>query len=84
MRNFARVAASALAMTASLGLGGLGAAAAAQAQPGPFPDYRWCPGQPWNSGWGSNWDRGRCHDDHYYDGEPRDQAHWHGQGPWHP
>ena len=22
-----------------------------------------------------------CHDDHWYDGEARDQGHWH-NGPW--
>ena len=40
----------------------------------PLPDYHWCPGQFWDPGWGSNWDWGRCHDDGYFDGEPRDGA----------
>jgi hypothetical protein len=43
--------------------------------------YHWCPGQWWDPGWGANWDGGRCHDDHWYDGEARDQGHWH-NGPW--
>jgi hypothetical protein len=90
MRNIARVAASTAVMTAGLGLAGLGAAAIAQAQPAPFPDYHWCPGQFWDPGWGNNWDGGRCHDDGFYDGEPRDGGHWHGNGafggagPWGP
>jgi hypothetical protein len=62
---------------------GFGAAAVGQAQPAPFPDYHWCPGQWWDPGWGANWDGGRCHDDHWYDGEGRDQGHWH-NGPWNP
>jgi hypothetical protein len=71
-------------MTAGLGLAGLGAAAVTEAQPAPFPDYHWCPGQPWDPAWGMNWGADRCHDDAYFDGEPRDQGHWHGQGEWHP
>ena len=68
-------------MTAGLGLAGLGAAALAEAQPAPFPDYHWCPGQWWDPGWGDNWDGGRCHDDHWFDGEGRDRDHWH-NGPY--
>ena|SRR6516165_1655466 len=83
MKNIARVAASTVVMTAGLGLAGSGAAAVAQAQPAPFPDYHWCPGQWWNPVWGGNWDGGRCHDDHFYDGEGRDRDHWH-NGPWDP
>jgi hypothetical protein len=49
-----------------------------------MPDYHWCPGQFWDPGWGNNWDGGRCHDDRYYDGDPHDQGHWHGPGPWQP
>ena len=78
-----RLAAAATMLTAGLGLAGL-QAATAQATPAPLPDYHWCPGQWWDPGWGFNWDGGRCHDDFYRDGEPRDQGHWHGQGPWHP
>ncbi len=48
----------------------------------PLPDYHWCPGQFWDQGWGNNWDWDRCHDDGFFDGEPRDQGHWHGYGPW--
>jgi hypothetical protein len=83
MKTFARIAASTVAMTAGLGLAGLGAAAAADAQPAPFPEYHWCPGQFWDPGWGPNWDMGRCHDDHFFDGEARDGNHWH-NGPWNP
>jgi hypothetical protein len=79
-KSIARVAASTLVMTAGLGLAALGGAAITQAQPAPFPDYRWCPGAGWDPGWGQNWDWGRCHDDHWYDGEPRDGGHWHGYG----
>jgi len=49
-----------------------------------MPDYHWCPGQWWDPGWGFNWGGDRCHDDNYFDGEPRDGGHWHGPGPWHP
>jgi len=80
-RQYMRVAASTFVMTAGLGLASLGAAAVAQADPAPFPVYHWCPGQWWDPGWGDNWDRGRCHDNHWYDMEARDQAHWH-NGPW--
>jgi hypothetical protein len=77
--------AAATAITAGLGLAGVGAASVAEAQPaGPLPDYHWCPGQFYDPGWGNNWDWNRCHDDFYFDGEPRDQGHWHGPGGWHP
>lgn len=79
MKNIKRIAA-ATALTTGLGLAGLGAASVAEAYPGPMPDYHWCPGQFWDPGWGNNWDWGRCHDDGFYDGEPRDRDHWHGQG----
>jgi hypothetical protein len=80
--NIKRIAA-ATAIVSGLGLAGVGAASVAEAQPmAPLPDYHWCPGQFWDPGWGNNWDGGRCHDDGYFDGEPRDQGHWHGQGPW--
>ncbi len=90
MRNVFRIAASTVAVSAGLGLAGLGTAAIAEAQPAPapVPDYHWCPGQWWDPGWGGNWDWGRCHDDHWFDNDPRDQGHWHGygndrdQGPW--
>jgi hypothetical protein len=82
MKSTLRLAASTLVMSAGLGVAGLGAAAVAGAQPAapiaPFPDYHWCPGDRWDPGWGNNWDFGRCHDDHYFDGEPRDRGHWHG------
>jgi hypothetical protein len=81
MKNIARAAASTVVMTAGLGFAGLGAAAVAQAQPAPFPDYHWCPGQWWDPGWGNNWDGGRCHDDHWRDGEGRDRDHWN-NGPY--
>jgi hypothetical protein len=77
--------AAAAAITAGLGLAGIGAASIAEAQPAaPLPDYHWCPGQFFDPGWGHNWDQGRCHDDNFFDGEPHDQGHWHGMGPWHP
>lgn len=84
MKITARVAACALGLTAGLGLAGLGAAADANAYPGQFPAYHWCPGQPWDPGWGNNWDWNRCHDNGYYDGDPHDAGHWRGPGPWHP
>jgi hypothetical protein len=83
VKNIKRIAA-ATALTTGLGLAGLGAASVAEAYPGPMPDYHWCPGQFWDPGWGNNYDWGRCHDDFYYDGEPHDRDHWHGQGEWHP
>ena len=86
--------------TAGLGLAGLGAAADAVAQPlGSFPDYHWCPGDPWDPDWGWNWDWGYCHDDHHRDidgpdhgrdywGGPGGPGDWHpgpgGPGDWHP
>jgi hypothetical protein len=76
-------AAAATILTAGFSLIGLGAAPV-PAAPAPLPDYHWCPGEPWNQGWGFNWNGGHCHDDFYNDGEPHDQGHWHGQGPWHP
>ena len=80
-RQYTRVAASTLVITAGLGLAGLGVAAVAQANPLPGLDYHWCPGQWWDPGWGDNWDGGRCHDAHWYDMESRTQDHWH-NGPW--
>ena len=86
VKNIKRIAA-ATAITTGLGLAGLGAASVAEAFPGPagpLPDYHWCPGEGWDPGWGINWDWGRCHDDNYYDGDPRDAGHWHGPGGWDP
>ncbi len=81
--NIKRIAA-ATAIASGLGLAGVGVASVAEAMPmAPMPDYHWCPGQWYDPAWGNNWDQGRCHDDNYFDGEPRDQGHWHGQGPWH-
>ena len=59
----------------------MGATVVAQAQPAPLPDYHWCPGEYWDPGWGDNWEWGRCHDDHWRDGEPRDRDHWQGGDP---
>ncbi len=68
-----RIAAAA-AITTGLGLAGVGAASIAEAQPvAPLPDYHWCPGQWFDPAWGNNWDGGRCHDDGFFDGEPRDR-----------
>jgi hypothetical protein len=65
-------------MGAGLGLTGLGLSAVAAAQPAPIPVYHWCPGEFWDPHWGPNWELGRCHDDHWFDGEPRDAFHRHG------
>ena len=78
MKNIARAAAATIVMTAGFGFAGLGAAGLAQAVPAHSPDYHWCRGDFWDPGWGFNWDFGRCHDDRFYDGEPRDQWHSHG------
>jgi len=77
VKNILRIAASTLVMGAGLGLTGLGLSAVASAQPAPIPDYHWCPGEYWDPHWGFNWEMGRCHDDHFRDGEPRDQFHGH-------
>jgi hypothetical protein len=80
--NIKRIAA-ATAIASGLGLAGVGAASVAEAMPmAPLPDYHWCPGEWFDPGWGNNWDQGRCHDDGFFDGEPRDGGHWHGNGPW--
>lgn len=80
-----RLTAATIITAASFGLAGLGVASLAEAAPlAPIPNYHWCPGQWIDPAWGHNWDMGRCHDDFYFDGEPRDAAHWHGPGPWHP
>lgn len=82
MKNIRKIAA-ATAISAGFGLAGVGAASIAEAQPlAPLPGYHWCPGQFYDPAWGNNWDWNRCHDDGYYDGELRDQGHWHGYGPW--
>lgn len=77
MKNLVHLAASTVVLSAGLGLAGLGAAAVAEAQPAPLPTYHWCPGEFWDPAWGWNWEGGRCHDDHWRDGEPRDHDHWH-------
>jgi hypothetical protein len=83
--NIKRFTAATIVTTAGFGLASLGVASLAEAAPGaPLPDYHWCPGQFFDPGWGHNWDQGRCHDDNFFDGEPHDQGHWHGMGPWHP
>jgi hypothetical protein len=83
MKNSLRFVGSALVMAAGFGFAGLSAAGVAEAAPAPAPEYHWCPGQWWDPGWGPNWEMGRCHDDHWRDGEFHDQGHWH-NGPWNP
>ncbi len=80
MKNILRIAASTLAVGAGLGFAGVDTAGVAEAQPYPYPRYHWCPGQYWDPGWGNNWDWWHCHDEHWFDGDPRDQGHWHGYG----
>ena len=57
--------AAVLAGAAGLGL----SAGTAQAEPGNIADYHWCPGQYYDPGWGPNWDRNVCHDDHHRDND---------------
>jgi len=44
------------------------------------PAFHWCPGQPWDAGWGSiyDWDWNRCHDWQRVAG----QGGAMGNGPW--
>src|ERR1700761_7639552 len=80
--NIKRIAA-ATAIASGFGLLGVGAASVAEAMPmAPMPSYHWCPGQLGAPGWGNTGGGDRCHDDGYWDGEPRDAGHWHGNGPW--
>lgn len=83
MKTLKKVATAAVIASVGLGLGGLCASTTAQAAPGPVADYHWCPGQRFDPRWGNNWDAGRCHDDHFVDGEARDQGHFH-NGPFDP
>jgi hypothetical protein len=50
------------------------------AQAAPAPSFHWCPGQPWDQGWGSiyDWDWGHCHDWQRSPG----QGGAMGNGPW--
>jgi hypothetical protein len=54
----------------------------AQGAPPPAPSYHWCPGDPWNPGWGNvnDWDWNHCHDWQGSQG-PYGPA---GSGPWGP
>jgi hypothetical protein len=88
MKNkIAKLATATLAsggLAAGLAMAGLGTAAGtAQADIGPFPEYHWCPRQPWDPGWGFNWDGGVCHDDHHRDNDAGDHSRdwWGGDGP---
>lgn len=69
-------------VSAGLGFAGLGVAGGVQAQVGPFPQYHWCPGQPFDPSWGPNWDWNTCHDDHHrdVDGPNHSNDYW-GPGP---
>ncbi|WP_156690408.1 hypothetical protein [Mycobacterium sp. Marseille-P9652] len=66
-----------LALTA-LGLAG----GTAEAAPPPPPSGHWCPGEPWNPGWGkvTDWDWNQCHD-WPGPGAPFGPGGW---GPWGP
>jgi hypothetical protein len=80
MKNIAHVAATPLAMTAGLGLAFGGCCRS----PGPtsaVPGLSLAPRPLVGSGVGDNWDGSRCHDDHWFDGDARDQGHWH-NGPY--
>jgi hypothetical protein len=46
----------------------------------PAPSFHWCPGQPWDQGWGSiyDWDWNQCHDWERSAG----QGGAMGNGPW--
>ncbi|WP_375487361.1 hypothetical protein [uncultured Mycobacterium sp.] len=65
-----------------MGFAAVGTATVVDAQPAQFPQYHWCPGDSWDPSWGNNWDRDRCHDDHWYDGDPHDLEHWDGTDPY--
>ena len=46
----------------------------------PAPSFHWCPGQPWDQGWGSiyDWDWNQCHDWERSAGQGGPM----GNGPW--
>lgn len=71
-------------MGGALTLSALGVAGdtVALAAPAPAPTGHWCPGDPWNPGWGnvSDWDWHQCHD-WQHPGGPSAPAGW---GPWGP
>lgn len=52
--------------------------------------YHWCPGDDWQSSWGTNWDPADCHDNHHMDldGASHVFDFWGPPGivepPWHP
>ena len=50
------------------------------AQAAPAPSFHWCPGQAWDSGWGSiyDWDWNQCHDWQRAAGQGGPM----GNGPW--
>lgn len=50
----------------------IGIATAAQARA--VPAYHWCPGQPWDSTWGLNWDSSQCHNEHHRDADGDDHS----------
>jgi hypothetical protein len=76
MTTTTRVAAAAGILSAAFGFVGMGLGTVAQAQ-SQYPDYHWCPHEAFDPAWGPNWNPLRCHDNHYYDGEPRDKDHYH-------
>ena len=53
MESLSKISAATFAIAAGTGLIGLGLAAQAQALPAPMPVYHWCPGQSWDSTWGT-------------------------------
>jgi hypothetical protein len=50
------------------------------AQAAPAPTFHWCPGQPWDPGWGAiyDWDWNHCHDWDRAAGQGGPM----GNGPW--
>jgi hypothetical protein len=69
MNSVARLAATAIMVSAGVGLAGAGAVTTARADdpPWPFVGYHWCPGQPFSADWGPQWAPTTCHDAHHRD-----------------
>jgi hypothetical protein len=75
VRKLVELTAATVVATGTLGFAGLVlSTGTAGAVVGAMPEYRWCPGENFDPGWGNNWEPNTCHDDFHRDGDGGDHS----------